>query len=670
MNLNFSERDWLNPEKPKPPVFWIKTLRIHAKRSPEPGDIIREIPFGLGLNIIWAEPAPADEQERSKRGKGHSAGKTTLCRFIRYALCEDSYGRDTLRQRLANSDTLNAAWISAEIIVGDESWIVARPLYSTKSFCLRDQSLDQIFSVLPSERLDYSLFRDALETAVQRDFAITQFETDSKAMITWQHSLQWLTRDQESQLGDLFDWRSSKSQSNAPELSADHAHLLTRVILGITNQPEQEAQQQRKKLLANRKKHLSDSDYRTRLLRELIQDLQETLPSEIELPDVSDELFFDSVEKNLNERKTAFQNSITTKINDLKIPKLEKALEKALKNEWAFEATLADISKRLDNQKKSLEKFLSVEIPSEKDLEEFLNSLPPARGHCEVPYSTALFRCPILQDHYSQKAGIKTSDNQDFTEQIEILREEGRKSLNEIEQAHHAAAKNLCAARLKKKKAKEALSEIRNTQRRLKNTLSRQDQATDLLLHSAGQAGKQLQLKSQANEKIDQIKEDLETNNQAIANAQREERAKQGRLQEIFHQLVQNLKGKTASGSLNFTNQNIEAHIHADGERDSPAYVALSCILFDYMALIARFHDSGHHPGFLLHDSPRVAEMEASLYLPLFDLMAKLEKQAPNSFQYIISTTKAPPKNLRDSDHLRLPLDGATEDGRLLRTNL
>lgn len=359
-------------------------------------------------------------------------------------------GKVNLFQRALSyaSEELNAAWISAEIIVGDESWIVARPLYSTKSFCLRNASLDQVFEVSPSERLDYVIFRDSLETAVQKDYAISQFESGSKTKITWQHSLQWLTRDQETQLGDLFAWRSPKSQSNAPELTADHAHLLARVILGITNQPEQEALQQRKNLLTDQKKHLSDSDYRKRLLKELIQDLQNTLPPEIELPDVSDDLFFDSVKSKLTEQIEAFRISIAKKVTDLKIPELESEFESTLKTEGAFAATLSKATNDLARQTKSLEKFLSVEIPSEEDLKEFLDSLPPARGHCEVPYSTALFKCPILQDHYAKKAGVENPDDKNFTTKIEALREEGRQALEEQKEGHRRADKNLCDARL------------------------------------------------------------------------------------------------------------------------------------------------------------------------------------------------------------------------------
>ena len=54
----------------------------------------------------------------------------------------------------------------------------------------------------------------------------------------------------------------------------------------------------------------------------------------------------------------------------------------------------------------------------------------------------------------------------------------------------------------------------------------------------------------------------------------------------------------------------------------------------------------GHIPSFLVHDSPREADLGASIYNRIFDFGHRLENSTPAPlFQYIITTTTEPPKN-------------------------
>jgi len=62
------------------PDIWVRRLVIFEKIVPEPVTI-REVELRKGLNIVWAEE-PEDE-DSSAEINGHSAGKTTFCRFLR-----------------------------------------------------------------------------------------------------------------------------------------------------------------------------------------------------------------------------------------------------------------------------------------------------------------------------------------------------------------------------------------------------------------------------------------------------------------------------------------------------------------------------------------------------------------------------------------------------------
>ena len=77
-----------------------------------------------------------------------------------------------------------------------------------------------------------------------------------------------------------------------------------------------------------------------------------------------------------------------------------------------------------------------------------------------------------------------------------------------------------------------------------------------------------------------------------------------------------------------------------------------------------------HLPAFLIHDSPREADLGLGVYHRLFHFVCDLENGGDGpSFQYIVTTTTSPPSALRTDPWLVETLGGAAED-RLLRRDL
>jgi hypothetical protein len=76
-------------------------------------------------------------------------------------------------------------------------------------------------------------------------------------------------------------------------------------------------------------------------------------------------------------------------------------------------------------------------------------------------------------------------------------------------------------------------------------------------------------------------------------------------------------------------------------------------------------------PGFLLHDSPREADLGRSIYDRLFEFARKLEGFGPSPlFQYIVTTTTEPPGEFHSEPWLRLMLHGTPAAERLLKIDL
>ena len=97
------------------PAVWVSRLAIYEELKPEP-KLIRNIPLQRGLNIIWAEESEDDDPTVDITG--HSAGKTTFCRLLRYVLGETTFGRKSNVRMIKGC--LPHGYVAAELRVWDE----------------------------------------------------------------------------------------------------------------------------------------------------------------------------------------------------------------------------------------------------------------------------------------------------------------------------------------------------------------------------------------------------------------------------------------------------------------------------------------------------------------------------------------------------------------------
>lgn len=98
---------------------------------------------------------------------------------------------------------------------------------------------------------------------------------------------------------------------------------------------------------------------------------------------------------------------------------------------------------------------------------------------------------------------------------------------------------------------------------------------------------------------------------------------------------------------------------------------SLKAIAFDVAAMLMAIEGHAQIPAFLMHDSPREADMGISHYHRLFRFMQQLESLgAPPPFQYIVTTTTEPPPELQTATFVVAQLSGTDELERLLRKTL
>jgi hypothetical protein len=264
------------------PAFWVRRVRILRELTAGEENIVRDVELRRGLNIVWAahHSAGADNALFRDGVAGHTAGKSTFCRLLRHVLGDGGFAPDGVKRRIRSK--LPNAWVTAEVIVDDVCWAVARPLgIGHRSFCLRDRSIDQVTNT-NAERVDYQEFVDALAKGTTELMTSKKFpSTDKDTPVGWAHVLPWLVRDQDCRFADFLEWRHSASGSEAPALNVDERQFLARTVLGLISDGERNELQRNAQMVSDKEeaarvapllRHQAETD-RQRLTKALGKEL-------------------------------------------------------------------------------------------------------------------------------------------------------------------------------------------------------------------------------------------------------------------------------------------------------------------------------------------------------------------------------------------------------------
>ena len=143
-----------------------------------------------------------------------------------------------------------------------------------------------------------------------------------------------------------------------------------------------------------------------------------------------------------------------------------------------------------------------------------------------------------------------------------------------------------------------------------------------------------------------------------------------GSLSRFFNAIIRAMMDFDAVGKISYDGSGLRASVELGGERSTAAIDSLKVIAFDLAVLCMSIEGRTHLPAFLVHDSPREADLGLSVYHRLFDLARRLEEtDARPLFQYIVTTTTSPPDDLCTEPWLAVTLGGASE-ARLMRRDL
>lgn len=637
------------------PRLWVRRLVIWKEPG---GEKIRDISLAPGLNIIWSPDGADDVAVGGQTNAiGHGSGKTLFCRLIRYCLGEDRFATEAQRERIGTA-LLNGL-VGAEVILDGTCWVIVRPLgVRRRHMAVANANLDEVAAGEGSST-GLEPFIQAVEQSIITP-GLAELIRPGTGGAVWPVALAWLTRDQECRFDDVLDWRSPASDSDSPlpasgREKGPRLEALRAFLMAIT--PEEQAtrtqvvglEEQRRLLdqeIGHRRWEIDRSQAR---LIPALGLADQTLP---EMP-----LLIDVLRKAAAERV-----AVAAKLpagGSAELLAARKEFETA-RSEWT----------RLDGERIRIEASIPVE---ERLLSQIQGELPglsfskveadsPVCPICEVPIDRALAEGCKLSHKIPDAAACqrrwarRQTDFQEQNKRLQDLRLERTQVLQQVALAKQKfeQLRDRVIAIEKARDSREAAwysaKRAQDDIERLSDFVTAQDAATKSLREMTA--------------KVD--------GERARLGAFRDKQARVfGALSEKFDPIVRRLLGHNARGRVTLSATAIDLSIDLGGDRVTAAIDSLKILAFDLAAMSRSIEGATRVPAFLLHDSPREADLGLSIYHELFRLVRDLEGAADQPpFQYIVTTTTEPPEAFKGDPRLRLIIRGEPADERLLKMDL
>ncbi len=635
------------------PRLWVRRLVIWS----DPSTKIRDIQLRPGLNVIWSPDGGDAGIEATERVIGHGSGKTLFCRLLRFCLGEQRFADEDQRDRIAHAFPDGA--VGAEILIDGVAWAVYRTIgVRRRHLALPNADLDVIATGDGAATGMEPLTR-AIEAAILGP-EVARMTRLPAAVSAWTVALAWLSRDQECRFGSVVEWRSPASGSEAP-LPASGSESgprrdFLRILLRAITQEEQSLRESETSLKADEVRLQQDASALDWQIRRTYPSLMGKLGLPVDpLPDLPIAVL--SMREAAKVHLAKVTGTSTTDRTDLS--RARAAREAARK---AFE-DLEIEARALTDQMAFFEDQVAKARSEIPGLDGALKSASnPVCPVCEVPIDTALAgRCGISVVEHNERecrerlaASRKRLDQQEEILRARMVRQQEIKpSLALARQALDRADAHVAAL--------EAAHDARTDAWRAATRLADHVEHFASLVEDRDQARRG---RRAAEEKLKDVREGIGR-----------QRDRQGKvfsgLNQKFEPIIKALLGPDTTGSVTLSGKGFEIRIDAGGDRRTAAIDSLKVVAFDLACLCLSIEEATNAPAFLIHDSPREADLGASIYGEVFKLVRDLESMTPMPmFQYIITTTTPPPEGMRVEPWLRLRLSGSPGSERLMRRDL
>ena len=630
-------------EPPKPdlnrtaPVVWLKRFVILSSLGSKKA--IRNISFRRGLNVVQTRKIKPQNGSVARQG----VGKTLLTRLIRYSLGEEHFGtEDTQSKILTAFPTLVTV---GHWEVAGEDWIVVRPVNDADdklAFAVKSDDWETAVIDRRLEELPYNAFLSAVDEAVLSDLPKLKLPKGHTA--GWSDLLAWLARDDQCGYRSANDWRHPEANSG-PSLQRDDNSLLMQWVMGLMDPAEIDCKIQHRALLENRSAHKKTATKQQKQMETLWPVLQAKLEVAEDAEVATQQRTFKSFRPadHVAERIESLERLKDREKQASKTPELEARVE-------ALQIQLADCKANIESCT-NLAQYIGKQIAELEHDPSKLHTKGAATQSNKKPTKASI-----------AKNNLETNDH------LAYLRQQ-HDSQNQQLVTHQSNQQKILADLAE---AQSLLAEERN---RIAIALSGIDQSVGRWKAFEDDA-KTFQNLSDSYATTTQMLTRADSEVERSLHVQENLRAK--KLQQInvfsfeYQQLLKKIFGEQASGSVkidaNGLHPNPDDHLAPTG---SVLSVMMTVMAFDIASLSTSMKGIGHHPRFVMHDSPREGNIDTPLFTRLFEIVHLLEKEFEDpedvSFQYIITTTASPPKHLATKPFVAETLDAKSDKGLLLR---
>lgn len=642
----------------KKPRLWIECLIIFS--DTDPVEVLRKIPFSPGLNIIWGIAQQVeDDEDIPGILTGHSVGKTLLCRLIRYCLGEQTFGRKDAMEAIRHVFPRGA--VGATIHVDDVPWSVIRSIgVSDDSSASSALALEEL--VIKPQENPYSDFRKILDKVFLKPLSSPK-PPEGKEPYLWDHILAWLTRDQETRYQNLWKWRSRRSDSQTPTFikRKQNALFLIRMVLGIADDRESKLIE----TIESLKTAIKEKEIRQKKLVEdqenRIQYAENALISLIGPP-----------EKGMDNGNGLF--GLSMRVNTFKSD-LSKELETLNIKKNLLSSTLTDYKTAVRQMENEIKKLVTAiqtigESQDQADENNKLRQELESEWDSECRYGNIKIKeCSHYSSYLNELRGKWIA--------LEKARKEKQAQLAAEEESQAVEQMVIDETRIQKI-LERYRSEIRQFEIQIKDTeteIERISMNLRLVEYHMAQRSSAL---DQNNGKVEdselkaitgQLKKDKQ-DLRALGTSLESEQIKQYNrvldLRCLYDKVLKNVLSENYTGEILLPPKENLAFIIREtaGNLTGEAVESLALVLADVTAMLWAVEGNGHHPCFLLHDSPREADLDRHIYNRFLSRIYELSNylggcQSP--FQYIMTTTTIPPKALQKDDIIRLKLKAHPE---------
>lgn len=627
------------------PRLWVRRLVIWEAPEKEP---LRDIALRPGLNIVWT---PDD------LGIGHGGGKTLFCRLLRYCMGEDTFAPEEQRDGIT-SVFLNAN-VGAEVILDGVCWVILRPLNNRRRhFAVPNGQLEELIKG-DAPPTGMEPFLEAIEQELITTPVAELVPGRKQQYLAWQVALAWLTRDQECRFDHVLDWRSVQSDSESAARGLNQAEKLEalRAFLKAMEPQEQSLRQQ----IAIQNELKNALELETGHRRWEIQRLRLELLEKLAVTD--DELTQGSMGvpllRDLAQQRLTGVSGISPETGSTEIRTARDAYESSM-------SVVAELERKAERLSAQIEIIPSLIARIQGESSSRQLALDEAQS----------FPCPICEEPIDRVLADKCGLSHKLPD-VEACKKRLQKNRDDYqnESAKLASAKQgLKQLRPELALAKQKRDSAQAHCKKLDDTRSSQEKTLYAAKHVLDDVERldQLQhLQQQAAEKTQQALDNLEGMRKEVVSSINKQVSAFSDLNEKFDAIIRFLLTKSARGKVRLTGKGLNLSVQMGGNRSTSAIDSLKVVAFDLATMCLSIEGKTHLPAFLVHDSPREADLGLPLYDRLFEFVHALEKFGTQpTFQYIITTTTRPPENLAQRPWLALTLSGAPANERLLKQDL